>query len=126
MSKIKVFSPIFTLFFVACSVNQPQYVDSRDFVSFGLDNHDIGDILQKQVDSLLNHPSIKKQNEPKVLTIGAIENKTNDNIDIEIIANELTRHLSNSGKFVIVNAGRDKKNRANYQRFAKIAPKCRV
>lgn len=103
------FCLIFTLFFVACSVNQPQYVDSRDFVSFGLDNHDIGDILQKQVDSLLNHPSIKKQNEPKVLTIGAIENKTNDNIDIEIIANELTRHLSNSGKFVIVNAGRDKK-----------------
>ncbi|MGX3010291.1 penicillin-binding protein activator LpoB [Helicobacter sp. 23-1044] len=97
------------LFFVACSTNQPQYVDSRDFVTFGLDNHDIGDVLQKQVDSLLNHPTIKKQNEPKVLTIGAIENKTNDNIDIEIISNELTRHLSNSGKFVIVNAGRDKK-----------------
>ncbi|MGX2985399.1 penicillin-binding protein activator LpoB [Helicobacter sp. 23-1048] len=97
------------LFFIACGTNQPQYVDSRDFVSFGLDNHDIGDMLQKQVDSLLNHPTIKKQNKPKVLTIGAIENKTNDNIDIEIIANELTRHLSNSGKFVIVNAGRDKK-----------------
>ena len=98
-----------SLFFVACGTNQPQYVDSRDFVSFGLDNHDIGDMLQKQVDSLLNHPTIKKQNKSKVLTIGAIENKTNDNIDIEIIANELTRHLSNSGKFVIVNAGRDKK-----------------
>lgn len=109
MSKIKVFSPILALFFIACGVNQPQYVDSRDFVSFGLDNHDIGDILQKQVDSLLNHQNIKKQNEPKVLTIGAIENETSENIDIEVIANELTRHLSNSGKFVIVNAGRDKK-----------------
>ena len=82
------------LFFIACGINQPQYVDSRDFVSFGLDNHDIGDMLQKQVDSLLNHQNIKKQNEPKVLTIGAIENKTSENIDIEIIANELTRHLS--------------------------------
>lgn len=50
------FCLIFALFFVACGTNQPQYVDSRDFVSFGLDNHDIDDILQKQVDSLLNHP----------------------------------------------------------------------
>lgn len=96
-------------FFIACGTNQPQYVDSRDFVSFGLDNHDIDSMLQKQVDSLLNHPTLKKQNKSKVLTIGAIENKTNDNIDIEIITNGLTRHLSNSGKFVIVNAGRDKK-----------------
>lgn len=106
---LRIYVIFLAFFFVACGVNQPQYVDSRDFVSFGLDNHDIGDMLQKQVDSLLNHQNIKKQNEPKVLTIGAIENKTNDSIDIEIIANELTRHLSNSGKFVIVNAGRDKK-----------------
>lgn len=100
---------IFAFLFCACSVNQPQYVDSRDFVSFGLDNHDIGDIIKKQVDSLLKQKIIKNQSEAQILTIGAIDNESGESIDIEIIANELTRYLSNSEKFVVVNAGRDKK-----------------
>ena len=84
-------------------------MDSRDFVSFGLDNHDIGDIIKKQVDSLLKQKIIKNQSEAQILTIGAIDNESGESIDTEIIASELTRYLSNSEKFVVVNAGRDKK-----------------
>lgn len=80
-------------------------MDSRDYTSFGLDNHDIGDMIEKQVDSLLSQRIIKNQNEPKILVIGAIDDKTSQNIDIEIVTTEIMKHLSNSGKFVIVNAG---------------------
>lgn len=96
---------IFALIFSACSSNQPQYVDSRNFVSFGLDNHDIGDMIEKQVDSLLSQRIIKNQNEPKILVIGEINDETSQNIDIGIVTTEIMKHLSNSGKFVIVNAG---------------------
>lgn len=84
-------------------------MDSRDFVSFGLDNHDICDTIKKQVDSLLKQKIIKNQSEAQILTIGAIDNESGESIDTEIIASELTRYLSNSEKFVVVNAGRDKK-----------------
>lgn len=100
---------IFVLIFSACSSNQPQYVDSRNFVSFGLDNHDIGDMIQNQADSLLSQNIIKNQTEPKFLTIGAIENDTTQNIDIEEIVTMLIKHLGGSGKFQIVNAGRNEK-----------------
>lgn len=104
------FSIIIALIFTACSDVQPQYVnDSQKIVSFGLDNHDIGDSIQKIANSLLNSPRVKRLKDEKVLTIGAIDDETEEFIDTEIIANELTRYLSNSGKFVIVNAGRDKK-----------------
>lgn len=104
------FSIIIAIIFTACSDVQPQYVDdSQKIVSFGLDNHDIGDSIQKIANSLLNSPRVKRLKEEKVLTIGAINDETEEFIDTEIIANELTRYLSNSGKFVVVNAGRDKK-----------------
>lgn len=80
-------------------------MDSRDYTSFGLDNHDIGDMIEKQVDSLLSQRIIKNQNEPKILVIGEINDKTSQNIDIGIVTTEIMKHLSNSGKFVIVNAG---------------------
>lgn len=106
--QIAILISLFTLFFVACST-QPQYVDSRDYTSFGLDNHDIDDKVQKIANSLLNSRTIKKQNTPKVLAIGEIDDSTNDSIDTEIIATELIKYLSDSEKFVVVNAGRDKK-----------------
>lgn len=65
--------------------------------------------MAKQIDSLLKQRIIRNQNEPKVLVIGAITDETNENIDIEILTNELTKHLSNSGKFDIVNAGQNAK-----------------
>lgn len=99
----------FALLFVACSSNQPQYVNSRDYTSFGLDNHDIDDKVQKIAKSLLNSRIIKSQKEPKVLAIGAIDDDTSDGIDTEIIATELIKHISDSEKFLVVNAGRDKK-----------------
>lgn len=103
-------SAIIALIFSACGDVQPQYVDdSQKIVSFGLDNHDIGDSIQKIANTLLNSPRVKRLKEEKVLTIGAIDDETEEFIDTEIIANELTRYLSNSGKFVVVNAGRDKK-----------------
>lgn len=103
-------SAIIALIFSACGDVQPQYVDdSQKIVSFGLDNHDIGDSIQKIANALLNSPQVKRLKEEKVLTIGAIDDETEEFIDTEIIANELTRYLSNSGKFVVVNAGRDKK-----------------
>lgn len=80
-------------------------MDSRDYTSFGLDNHDIGDMIEKQVDSLLSQRIIKNQNEPKILVIGGIDDETSQNIDIGIVTTEIMKHLSNSGKFVIVNAG---------------------
>lgn len=84
-------------------------MDSRDYTSFGLDNHDIDDKVQKIAKSLLNSRTIKSQKEPKVLAIGAIDDETSDGIDTEIIATELIKHLSDSEKFLVVNAGRDKK-----------------
>ncbi len=90
---------------MACSSNQPQYVDSSDYTSFGLDNHDIDNMIEKQVDSLLSQRIIKNQNEPKNLVIGAIDDEISQSIDMEIVVTEIMKHLSNSGKFVIVNAG---------------------
>lgn len=104
--QIAILAPFFVLCLIACSSNQPQYVDSRDYTSFGLDNHDIGDMIEKQVDSLLSQRIIKSQNEPKILVIGVIDNETSQSIDMEIIVvNKIRKHLINSGKFVIVNAG---------------------
>ncbi|MGX3011672.1 penicillin-binding protein activator LpoB [Helicobacter sp. 23-1044] len=100
---------IFAFIFCACSSNQPQYVDSRDYVSFELDNHDIGDMTEKLIKSLLNSPTIKKQKTKKVLAIGSIENNTKQNIDIEMIANEIINLLNESGKFEVVNAGQNAK-----------------
>ncbi len=74
-------------------------------MSFGLDNHDIESMIEKSVDSLLNQRIIKNQNEPKVLVIGAIDDESSQNIDIEIVTTEIMKYLSNSGKFSIVNAG---------------------
>lgn len=71
-------------------------MDSRDYTSFGLDNHDIGDMIEKQVDSLLSQRIIKNQNEPKILVIGEINDKTSQNIDIGIVTTEIMKHLSNS------------------------------
>ncbi|MGX2981930.1 hypothetical protein [Helicobacter sp. 23-1045] len=68
---------IFAFIFCACSSNQPQYVDSRDYVSFELDNHDIGDMIEKLIEKLLDNPTIRKQSELKILAIGEIENATN-------------------------------------------------
>lgn len=65
--------------------------------------------MQKIAKSLLNSRTIKSQKEPKVLAIGAIDDNTSDGIDTEIIATELIKHLSDSEKFLVVNAGRDKK-----------------
>lgn len=104
--QIAILAPLFALCLVACSSNQPQYVDSRDYTSFGLDSHDIGDMIEKQVDSLLSQRIIKNQNEPKILVIGEIDNETSQSIDMEVIVvNKIRKHLINSGKFVIVNAG---------------------
>ena len=101
---------IIALIFIACSDVQPRYVnDSQKIVSFGLDNHDINNAIQKIANALLNSPKIKRLNKAKVLTIGAIDDETDGFIDTEIIANELTRHLSDSGKFVLVDTGRDKR-----------------
>ncbi len=90
---------------MACSSNQPQYVDSSDYTSFWLDNHDIDNMIEKLMDSLLSQRIIKNQNEPKILVIGAIDDETSQSIDMEIVVTEIMKHLSNSGKFVIVNAG---------------------
>lgn len=84
-------------------------MDSRDYTSFGLDNHDIDDKVQKIAKSLLNSRTIKNQKEQKVLAIGAIDDETSDDIDTEIIATELIKHLGDSEKFLVVNAGHDKK-----------------
>lgn len=64
--------------------------------------------MQKIAKSLLNSRIIKSQKEPKVLAIGAIDDNTSDGIDTEIIATELIKHISDSEKFLVVNAGRDK------------------
>lgn len=78
-------------------------------------------MIEKQVDSLLSQRIIKNQNEPKILVIGAIDDKTSQNIDIEIVTTEIMKHLSNSGKFVIVNAG----SNANIEKMIRNARKFR-
>ena len=84
-------------------------MDSSEFVSFGLDNHDISNAIQKISDSLLNNAKVKRLKESKVLAIGAIDDESDMLIDTELIASELVRHLNDSNRFVVVNAGRDKK-----------------
>ena len=66
-------------------------------------------MLKKLANSLLNDTKIKRLSEAKVLAIGAIDDESDILIDTELIADELVRHLNNSGKFIVVNAGRDKK-----------------
>ena len=111
MSKLANYAllAIVALIFSACAPTQPQYVDSGEFVSFGLDNHDIDAMLKKLTNSLLNDAKIKQLNEAKVLAIGAIDDESDTLIDTELIADELVRHLNDSRIFIVVNAGRDKK-----------------
>lgn len=100
---------VFTLGIAACSLQEakyaePRYVDSRDYTSFGLDNRDIDGITKKQADSLLSSPNLGDLSKPKIIAI-SLTDETQEGVDIEIISSELTKHLSGSGKFVVVNMG---------------------
>lgn len=66
-------------------------------------------MLDDLMDSLLDHRAIKKQDAPKVIAIGEIDDSTYQNIDSEVLRNAIIKRLGESGKFVIVNAGYGKK-----------------
>lgn len=95
----------------ACSQIQPQYIsDSRAYTSFGVDSHDIDDMVAKMAQSLLESNFFKNLKEPKAIMITDIDNQTDSEIDTEAIRNELLLHLVDNEKLIIINAINDTKH----------------
>lgn len=95
----------------ACSQTKPQYIsDSRAYTSFGVDSHDIDDIVAKTAESLLESNFFKNLKEPKAIMITDIDNQTDSEIDTETIRNELLLHLVDNEKLIIINAINDTKH----------------
>lgn len=95
----------------ACSKIQPQYIsDSRAYTSFGVDSHDIDDMVAKMAQSLLESNFFKNLKEPKAIMITDIDNQTDSEIDTETIRNELLLHLVDNEKLIIINAINDTKH----------------
>ena len=90
--------------FSACS-SKPKYVkNTKDYTSFGLDSHDIKKAIEDSANSLINSDFAKTLEGKKVIAISDIENKTDEEIDIEYLSRNLARKLRNSKKFVLTNA----------------------
>ncbi|MGX2982688.1 hypothetical protein [Helicobacter sp. 23-1045] len=108
---------IFAFIFCACSSNQPQYVDSRDYISFGIDAHDIDDKITEITHSFLNSHFLKNIKEPKYqkdrlgVVVADIENHTDEDINTTLFRQKLVQKLINHKKFRILSSfeGRNKK-----------------
>lgn len=98
---------VMAVYVSACS-QQPQYIsDSRQYTSFGIDSHDIDDMIDKTAKNLLESNFVKNLKEQKAIMITDIINQTDDEIDTEIIRNELLLRLVDNEKFIIINAIND-------------------
>lgn len=81
-----------------------QYIEkSSDYVSFGIDYHDIEKIVDSNAQSLLSSDYVNKLKENKILVISDIINQTQDDIDIEVLSRKLMRKIAQSHKFTLSN-----------------------
>ncbi|WP_084330318.1 penicillin-binding protein activator LpoB [Helicobacter macacae] len=97
--------PFVFLFLLTSCASKPKYItDSSDYTSFGIDYHDIENMLDDNVKSFLGSDFVKNLEGKKVLVIANIENLTDDDIDIELLSRKFARQIRNSKKFVLTNA----------------------
>lgn len=78
--------------------------DSGDYVSFGIDYHDIDKVIEKNIRSLLASEYARTIQGKKLLVISDITNETSEDIDVELIARKLAREMRQSKKFSLTNA----------------------
>lgn len=78
--------------------------DSSDYTSFGIDSHDIDRVIEGNIRSLLDSDYVRSLQGRKLLMIADIANKTDEDIDVELMARKLARAMRKSGKFTLTNA----------------------
>ena len=86
------------------SKNASYVKDSSDYVSFGIDYHDIDRVIEKNTRSLLSSQYVRTMQGKKLLVIADIVNETSEDIDVELVARKLAREMRKSGKFTLTNA----------------------
>ncbi|ETD26520.1 SEL1-like repeat protein [Helicobacter canis] len=86
-------------------VKSASYVqDSSEYVSFGIDIHDIDKVIESNAASLLDSQYVRTLQGKRLLAIADIANETSEDIDVELMARKLARALRKSGKFTLTNA----------------------
>ena len=86
-------------------VKSANYVqDSSEYVSFGIDIHDIDKVIESNATSLLDSQYVRTLQGKRLLAIADIANETSEDIDVELMARKLARALRKSGKFTLTNA----------------------
>lgn len=86
-------------------VKSASYVqDSSEYVSFGIDIHDIDKVIESNATSLLDSQYVRTLQGKRLLAIADIANETSEDIDVELMARKLARALRKSGKFTLTNA----------------------
>ena len=77
---------------------------SSDYVSFGIDYHDIDRVIEKNIHSLLSSQYVRTMQGKKLLVIADIVNETSEDIDVELVARKLAREMRKTQKFTLTNA----------------------
>lgn len=86
-------------------VKSASYVqDSSEYVSFGIDIHDIDRVIESNATSLLDSQYVRTLQGKRLLAIADIANETSEDIDVELMARKLARAMRKSGKFTLTNA----------------------
>ena len=101
------FLPLIFLFALTSCASKPKYItDSSDYISFGIDYHDMENMVSGSVESFLSSDFVKNLEGKKVLVISDIENLTGNLSynDIESLSRKFARQIRNSKKFVLTNA----------------------
>lgn len=86
------------------SKNASYVKDSSDYVSFGIDYHDIDKVIEKNIHSLLSSQYVRTMQGKKLLVIADIANETSEDIDVELVARKLAREMRKTQKFTLTNA----------------------
>lgn len=86
------------------SKNASYVKDSSDYVSFGIDYHDIDKVIEKNIRSLLSSQYVRTMQGKKLLVIADIANETSEDIDVELVARKLAREMRKTQKFTLTNA----------------------
>lgn len=86
------------------SKNASYVKDSSDYVSFGIDYHDIDRVIEKNTRSLLSSQYVRTMQGKKLLVIADIVNETSEDIDVELVARKLAREMRKTQKFTLTNA----------------------
>lgn len=102
---IVIFAALALLFCACSSGSGARYVkNSSDYVSLGIDRHDLESVVEKSTKSLLESPFVKNLKNVKTLAISDLSNLTNDDIDVEFFSRKIARSIGKSRKFTLTNA----------------------